>query len=515
MLSEKLMALARQLWDTSYLKAVKPCHLPETADLDAEHIKINVMRVALGLLALSRTGLITYSAYNFYPADGFLSCPPEFWISLVALVLVGCFTFGLFTPVVTIGLLLLYNPMDIALKTTTLGTNLFTLCLFYFLFTNAGSRLSIDAVNLRNPKSFLHLPTRLAYRLISFPSSEQIRAYSWLLLVAYGALSLAAISLHLQDEYWRSGKTVALMMNNSFLCSQWQICRSMSQQFPWLVSVFSAISGAGQTFFQVFMIPLVYTRMGTWFVGLWGAAFALISLVLMQISWIPSTECVLWALIFCPARVITSVARWIKPDLDSLARVIGQQSSAVSLSVTAVSMVALLLLALVTLGHHYPSVGLFRKATKYVGPQLYYLGLDVPDVFNRLDLSTDKYWYVASRRDAEGTTTHVPIAFKNGSRDFYHWFDTIYFGNFLPWRRMMGLYDGDPREQLAPEGPCRKLIAQAVRFDQKMNRLPKDVEYLVTVYAADPDGRIDNPSVVVELSFGGTTGVADNGSTID
>ncbi len=508
MQTENKDTLLAKFWNAFYARLVAPSHLPKPIDIQDEQLKINFLRIVLGLLALWRTGMMALSSYYYYPADGFLSCPPEFWLTLMMFVAAGCFTVGLLTPVATIWLLLFYNQMDVILSTQTLGTNLFTLCLFFFLFASAGTRLSIDALNLGNQLAPLHALTRLCYRLVKFPAQEQISAYYWLLLIAYGVMSLAAVSLHLDDGFWQKGESVALMLNNSFLCSLWQLCRFMSAHFPWLVSIFSCLSCVGQALFQVLLIPLIYFRWGVWFVGLWGAAFCIISTILLQISWIPTTETVLWALVFLPASLVAKVLRAGNTGALEATRLLGRQSNSLSGLASVATLAAFALLTVVTLGHHYPSVGLFRKAAKHLGPRLYYLGLDVPDVFNRLDLSTEKYWYVMERKEPSGKLTHVPVALANGSREYYHWFDTVYFSNLLQWRRMMGLHSGNPLELLVPGHGCYELLRRVAFFDRKFSGQSRDTEYLVTIYAEDPVGWTKSPRVLTKLSLKSASKVA-------
>jgi hypothetical protein len=314
------------------------------------------------------------------------------------------------------------------------------------------------------------------------------------------------------DDNWLKGQTIAVMMNNSFLCSLWQLSRAATEKLPWLISAMSAAACVGQVVFQAGMIPLVYTRWGTWFVGIWGTAFALVSFVLLQISYVPSTECVLWALVFSPARVIIAIVRGVGSRMDG--RQVRWQSLPFAASVAATALGAFLLVAVVTAGHHFPSVAVFRKAAKYIGPRLYYLGLDVPDVFNRLDLSTDKYWYVLERRDRAGRITRVPVALADGSREYYHWFDTLYFDNFLPWRRMMGLHCGDPRVLLVPGKGCYELIRRVIRFDRRLHRLGAETDYLVTVYGSKDMAGRSEPQVVKTLFFRDGTRVVQSGKSV-
>jgi len=511
MMLAPLKNVLSRFWEFFYSRAVAPCRLPEPVDVADEQLKINALRIVVGLAALWRTGLVTFSALYYFPPHGFLSCPFQFWLALVTLTFTGLFTLGFLTPVATVGLLLFYNYMDLTLSTATLGTNVFTCCLFFFLFANAGSRLSVDALALKNEKSPLHALTRACYSVIKFPTREQLRAYLWLLFVSYGLTSLGAASHHVSDKSWLTGETMSLLLNSSFLASQWQFFRVVSAQLPWLFSTISPAICVVQILFQGLMIPLVYTRWGCWFVGLYGTGFALGSLILLQLSYLPWTEGVLWALVFCPARYITRPFRRAGSAGEPGPR--GWQPTSFAAVATACTLVCFLLFTAVVAGSSYPGIKLLRKAAHHLPHKLYYLGLDSPDVFNRLDLSTGKYWYVMERQTADGKIEHVPLYPENGSREIYHWFDTVCFGNLIAWKRMMGLYDGDSRELLAPGQPCYSMIKSVAEFDRRLMRLGPDTEYRVTVYGAE-DYTGKNPHPVDTLVFRSRRHMAHTGANV-
>jgi len=510
MLTGRVAEQLAKFWAVFYSRIVDPCYLPKPADVDDEQVKINFLRIVLGAAVVWRTGLVTIAAYYYYfSPHGFLACPPEFWLALLTLVLAACFTVGFLTPLATLGLILLVNHMDLTLSIATLGTNVLTCGLFFFLLANGGSRLSVDALSLKYQSLPLHFVTKACYGIVKFPSAEQLRVYLWLLFMSYAATSLGAVSNHVHDQAWLTGETMSILLSSSFLCSQWQICRALTAYLPWLISAVSAAVCVVQVAWQALMFPLVYTRWGAWFVGLYGAGFALGSLVLLQLSYLPWTEGVLWALVFCPARFITRIVGRADRGRDAGLWQPRWQVGAV----TAVTLFTFVLFGATVAGQHYPSVKLLRKAAKHLTHKLYYLGLDAPDVFNRLDLCTGKYWYVMTRRAEDGRTVHVPVCAADGSREYYHWFDTICFRNFIFWKRLMGLYNGDPRELLERGQPCYQMIRAVANFDRRWNGLPADSEYLVTVYGSDDDTGKD-PHILTTLTFGGSRRIGHSGRTV-
>jgi hypothetical protein len=72
-------------------------------------------------------------------------------------------------------------------------------------------------------------------------------------------------------------------------------------------------------------------------------------------------------------------------------------------------------------------------------------GLEIPYVFNKIDLSLGNQWFVLYKEGAEGKRNLVPFVGENGNRLNYQqfnflWFgnhnsDFLYFGNSLVYRR--------------------------------------------------------------------------------
>ena len=120
-------------------------------------------------------------------------------------------------------------------------------------------------------------------------------------LISYGACSYAAIKIHLGDYFWQQGLTVKSLLTNSYLCKYYSFFRSLDVAYPSLLSIASIIASIGQTLFQYLMIPLMFLTLGRWFVFLWGIGFFVVSLICINLSYLPHIELVLWALIFCPA----------------------------------------------------------------------------------------------------------------------------------------------------------------------------------------------------------------------
>ncbi len=261
------------------------------SNLRAEHNKINLLRIFLGLVILIRTlHVLTSSIY--YSGE----------VSILSIVVAGVsllFVLGLFTPIATFALFFLVNYFDFNLKMGTLGTSIITITLLLFLLLNAGSKYSLDAWLHNNfKKSLLAKFNRWLYSIFGFPDAIQMKIAFFLVFVLYGIMSFSALSLHLTDAYWTSGHTSRVLFVNSYLCAHYDLFRWIELNFTNAFSLFSKFSSIGQSLFQFLMIPLIFTRWGRGFVFLWGMMFFIISELFLQLSYLPATELILWLLIF-------------------------------------------------------------------------------------------------------------------------------------------------------------------------------------------------------------------------
>ena len=266
-------------------------------DADAEIDKLAFVRMLTGIVVLVRVLPVVYGSYFYFDDALFGSLPAATVAGVAVVVLVACVTVGLFTPIALIGTLLLYGTFDRLAHTQTLGTQILTLLLTLLLLTGAGSRRSLDAGLMQRGGAL----GRFVRRLYTLPGrlDEDALAVSYLLIfMSYAVISLGAILLHVHDSYWRHGYTLQVMLTSSYLSRAYELFRGLEAAAPGGLRAFSIVAGAGQAVFQLLMPALIFSRAGGWFVVVWGMNFFLASTFLLELSYLPYIEILLWAAIF-------------------------------------------------------------------------------------------------------------------------------------------------------------------------------------------------------------------------
>ena len=266
-------------------------------DADAEIEKLAFVRILVGIVVLVRILPIVYGSY-FYFNDALFEVLPAATIAGVAVVaLVVCVTIGLFTPIALVGTLLLYGSFDRLSHTQTLGTQILTLLLTLLLLTGAGSRRSLDAGLMQRGGTLGRFVRRL-YALPGRLDEDAVTVSYLLIFMSYAVISLGAILLHIHDSYWRQGYTLQVMLTSSYLSRAYELFRGIEAVAPGVLRAFSIVAGAGQAIFQLLMPLLIFARGSGWFVVIWGMNFFLASTFLLELSYLPYIEILLWAALF-------------------------------------------------------------------------------------------------------------------------------------------------------------------------------------------------------------------------
>jgi len=112
----------------------------------------------------------------------------------------------------------------------------------------------------------------------------------------------------------------------------------------------------------------------------------------------------------------------------------------------------------------------------------YSLGLQVPNVFNYVDLKSGDHWPVIYRVDVQDSTRRERVPFNdiNGGRDWYFVSDLFLYGSSVPWRRHM--IGRDLRVHARQDTLVFQLIARIAQFDYRFNGFKEPVTYQIELY---------------------------------
>jgi hypothetical protein len=317
-------------------------------------------------------------------------------------------------------------------------------------------------------------------RRASLPSAKDCSRVLFTLFLFTAALHFSALLFHLTDGYWLNGLTAAAMLTNSYLCRFYGFFRGVEQSMSGIFHATSVGIVIVQTVFQAAMVPLVFFRWGRWFVAVYGAAFALGSLVALQLSILPAVECVLWAWLFLPVT-------WLPRGLVSSGAVdeaFGSPASAVH------AMVFGGLTGLFWLCAIAGRIGLGAEPAG-LRPVFHHAGLISPNVFNRGDLSMGDRWTIVERITNDGVE-RIPLNGDDGQRLVYHCSDVLYYGNSLQWRRKM-VTEEDMSAAHDRRSVGLALMRRIVRYDYFRRGGGDAATYRVSVFG-NAASNLDHPA---------------------
>jgi hypothetical protein len=490
---------------------------PPIAWNDRDRRRIEFVRVAVGVLMIWRVALILDSTrYYFGPPHGWLGLGGgESRFALVELALAVSVLVGFLTPICLVALILTIHRFDTVTLTPILGSSVLIHTLVILLISGVGTQMSIDSVLARGPRRRIAFgtPIRHLYRMMGYPTPTAVRTYLFLGFMAYGVLSFGAILNHIADAYWRSGDTIRVTLQNSYLSRVWGWARSLESAHPAVLAAFSQFCNLGQGLFQLLMGLLIRWRWGYRFVIWWGVAFFLFSLILLQLSFLPHFELCLWVLVFARSKVDQPAAAdgreldsesdrpatqmMTNGPIDNPLRTRPRSASATGVLICSLSMVCFLAVLTLpqtkrgvdsvvginldsALDHVQPGLGDFLAAA----------GMTPPNVFNAVDLRMGDAWPVIYRVEPNGSLEMVPFSARDGSRLWYHVSDVAYIGNSVRWRRAM--IDADIRARNQPGTPGYELIEKILLYDYRRLGRSEPLTYRVDLFVSHAS-RLDVP----------------------
>jgi hypothetical protein len=415
---------------------------------------------------------------------------------LFNLILTVLFTLGFSLPITTALLLFLVKFSDAAASTGTLGTTILMQTLFVFLLMNSGEYYSIDSILLKK-KSVLSKFIRWQYNFIGRHTKTSLTKVYFFAFFIYALISLGAMLMHIQDYYWSNGLTLKSLMSNSYLSLYFEEFRWLENNFPNFTNAFSTLGGVLQSIFQFGMIFLVFSKFGSFFVKWWAIQFFIISLFVINLSYLPHVELVLWSLLFFPTMRFFK-KRTNENDVLHEEKVQNNAFVQKTLNVKLLKLFyksyGILVLVFVLIRFPYVSnytTEVLGYSKKVIGFVVSRSGLEVPSVFNLVDLSMGDKWMVIYRKKQNSNTWELlPITAENGERLTYsgnnvllfsnHNSDFLYFGTSLLYRR--NIIRVKDYESFHENGVGYESIVKRITYDYKKKNLVGKYNYKITVY---------------------------------
>lgn len=467
---------------------------PEYVSFEGEIRKIGHLRILLGVVLLVRFGEIAHS-YLIYAQVTPLPTATVLRLVLLFLALAS-FTVGFCTPWATLVTAIVAVQSDQFFGTHTLGTDVLIGLLFALFLINAGQRLSIDAALVRSNNSIARF-LGLGARTVRCVSITELKYAYRCVIIFYALLSFPALVYHLRDSYWQEGLTLKSLLTNSYLSKHYRMFRELDAAMPGCLSILSIGASIGQTIFQLFMLPLLCFRPGRWFVVVWGSTFFTISLLCINLSYLPHVEIIIWLLVFFPypsswgdseagqASFATGLSSQKRPSRISTETLrIGFLFTAL----TAFMLVCLVFVVAEVLPGLNPKLAPSWRSR--VQPLIRSFGFFPPDVFNGTDLMMGDHWIELYARENNDWKL-VPIIGTEGQRLSYlpidilnfknHNSDFLYFGTTLQFAREFIHGKRNPTSFFSEPNFGWQNLERLIRYDYLFRRRKGTVVYRARV----------------------------------
>lgn len=281
--------------ESSIVKFLKNRDLFYVYDSNREEIWLNLLRIVAGYSLLSR------SFWIFYYETVIGGTLTRELVSFVDMISSLFLMVGFFTPLFNVILFLFHTYIhDTLLSTFTLGSCLAQILLMIFMFLPAGRRCSIDAY-LISTKSVLGSLIKSIYDFFGTPTTNRIAIVKLCAFISYGLLCMYSVYEHFRDPYWSAGIANVMLLSSNWLVAPFELFRYFFITYSKTAIIISMISLYIMMAWEFLIIPFAFMKGITrQFVIWWGLAFFAVSIFILQLSWLPYYQIILFAILFWP-----------------------------------------------------------------------------------------------------------------------------------------------------------------------------------------------------------------------
>jgi hypothetical protein len=258
-----------------------------------------------------------------------------------------------------------------------------------------------------------------------------VRAF---VLTLYWIVCFQAMVFHFEDAFWQQGQVLQVVLTLPYFNDNAALFEAFREAAPsWFVT-FCCAGLLIQGVWELLLIPLMYFRWGRVFVVLQGLGFFAMSLVCLNLGYLPVVELCFWALVFAP--LIPFPSR-MTADADV--------KPAPRLSWVAGGLVAVMVLGTATsLARFVLFLGPGKVRERPIVARVYSdlqwanwgFGVREVSVFNRGDVGMGEAFFTLYEVDEAGSIIRlVPFQDAEGGRLRMLRNDLLYFNYSLQWQR--------------------------------------------------------------------------------
>lgn len=339
------------------------------------------------------------------------------------------------------------------------------------LFFGAGKHYSIDSWASKNFPGYEKLQKIIYFLAVEINTANVATIRFFAILLYYGN-AVAAMSYHFYDPLWLQAKTLQLMFTTGYLNDFYWLFENWRQSSPYTFDFILRTAMIIQGIWELLMLPMMFSRWGRLFVFLQGIGFFILSVLIINLGYLPLVEIVLWALLFAYPSSYNKEKTEARSNNDFK---IDKKLLTVAIVGTIAFSSFIGTIVYVSAIGDYERIrkinrGWLRKAHRFFAQ-------DRVNVFNRADLNMGSNNIVLYELNSQGKKVRqVPFQNEDGARLSYLNNDLLYFQYSLRWQRLdkrLRYANGD----LSKPGPRTVWLAQKVALldfclsDQKIPKI--------------------------------------------
>ncbi len=331
----------------------------------------------------------------------------------------------------------------------TLGDQAAIIVLWLFILLGAGKHYSVDSLLMRWKP--VRAPIEHLYCFSVKLTPENFARVRFFGLMVFWAVNFSAVAFHFFDDFWLKGNVLQVAMATGFWNDHYQFTNALLDRFPMAYDFLCRSGLYIQAIFETFLLLFMYCGWpGRMFVFYQGLGFFLMSLLFINLGYLPLHELVMWGVLFGHTPAIFPFL--IRGEKDREVRRSTRFGAHPIHGLIAASFIICLVFNTLNMARicGYRWNGKWPWTVQTWRNLHRSLALEAVNVFNRDDLDTGGYRMVMYEVDEEGTPLRlVPFMDLNGGRLEYLRNDYLYYSRVLRWLRAPEIekfVDGDYEE---------------------------------------------------------------------
>ena len=182
------------------------------------------------------------------------------------------------------------------IKAYTLGNEVGSMLAIFLLFAESGRFVSLDSYLIKIRPTL----TNFLFFKDNLNSKEFLSLLKFVCLFSYWCVCVYSVTIHLHDDFWKSGITGPLLLTSSYMSSMHNLFDNFFINSKLLI-IFFKISLIVMMFWYFLLLPFaLFGGLFKKIVVIWGLLFFIISDQILNLGSLGKIEYLLWVVLFWP-----------------------------------------------------------------------------------------------------------------------------------------------------------------------------------------------------------------------